>query len=328
MKKLTNNLIILSYLIITILCVILLDKLNIFRHLKNILDILIPLFIGIVISWLLKPVVNKANNKKEKIYLVVLMYLLITIAIYGLVKSFIPILIREINEFVNIIPSIIDKISNILKFKLLDSSLFYENIVCSINEYSLKISRELPNMCMCVIMCIINLAIGFIIGFYLLIDDFSIDIKNRKLKKLVSASNDILRIYLNGTLISSLIILILSLILFSILKFDNALFLACLNGITNFIPFVGPYIGGIIPVLIGFTKSISTGLVVTIIMVILQTIEGNIIHPLIIKKSINIHPVASIVCVLVFGYYLGIIGMIVSVPIVAIIKESYIIYRE
>ena len=163
---------------------------------------------------------------------------------------------------------------------------------------------------------------------YLLIDDFSIDIKNRKLKKLVSASNDILRIYLNGTLISSLIILILSLILFSILKFDNALFLACLNGITNFIPFVGPYIGGIIPVLIGFTKSISTGLVVTIIMVILQTIEGNIIHPLIIKKSINIHPVASIVCVLLFGYYLGIIGMIVSVPIVAIIKESYIIYRE
>ena len=210
MKKLTNNLIILSYLIITILCVILLDKLNIFKHLKNILDILIPLFIGIVISWLLKPVVNKANNKKEKIYLVVLMYLLITIAIYGLVKSFIPILIREINEFVNIIPSIIDKISNILKFKLLDSSLFYENIVCSINEYSLKISRELPNMCMCVIKCIINLAIGFIIGFYLLIDDFSIDIKNRKLKKLVSASNDILRIYLNGTLISSLIILILS----------------------------------------------------------------------------------------------------------------------
>ena len=321
MKKLTNNLIILSYLIITILCVILLDKLNIFKHLKNILDILIPLFIGIVISWLLKPVVNKANNKKEKIYLVVLMYLLITIAIYGLVKSFIPILIREINEFVNIIPSIIDKISNILKFKFLDSSLFYENIVCSINEYSLKISRELPNMCMCVIKCIINLAIGFIIGFYLLIDDFSIDIKNRKLKKLVSASNYILRIYLNGTLISSLI-------LFSILKFDNALFLSCLNGITNFIPFVGPYIGGIIPVLIGFTKSISTGLVVTIIMVILQTIEGNIIHPLIIKKSINIHPVASIVCVLVFGYYLGIIGMIVSVPIVAIIKESYIIYRE
>ena len=227
MKKLTNNLIILSYLIITILCVILLDKLNIFKHLKNILDILIPLFIGIVISWLLKPVVNKANNKKEKIYLVVLMYLLITIAIYGLVKSFIPILIREINEFVNIIPSIIDKISNILKFKLLDSSLFYENIVCSINEYSLKISRELPNMCMCVIKCIINLAIGFIIGFYLLIDDFSIDIKNRKLKKLVSASNYILRIYLNGTLIRSLIILILSLILFSILKFDNAIFLAC-----------------------------------------------------------------------------------------------------
>ena len=66
MKKLTNNLIILSYLIITILCVILLDKLNIFKHLKNILDILIPLFIGIVISWLLKPVVNKANNKKVK----------------------------------------------------------------------------------------------------------------------------------------------------------------------------------------------------------------------------------------------------------------------
>ena len=328
MKKLTNNLIILSYLIIMILCIILLDKLNIFNHLKNIIDILIPLFIGIVISWLLKPIINKANNKKDKIYLVILMYVLIIIIIYALIKSFIPILIKKLQEFISIIPSIIDKYPNIFRSKLLDSSLFYKNIVYSINEYTLKLSLKLPNMCMCVINCVVNLAIGFIIGFYLLIYDFSIDIKNIKLKKLVSASNNILRIYLNGTLISSLIIFILSLILFTIFKFDNAIFLAILNGITNFIPFIGPYIGAFIPVLIGFTKNITTGVIVGIIMIIFQTIEGNIIHPLIIKKSINIHPVVSIVCVLVFGYYLGIIGMVIAIPVFAIIKEAYIIYKE
>ena len=56
---------------------------------------------------------------------------------------------------------------------------------------------------------------------------------------------------------------------------------------------------------------------------IIQTIEGNIIHPIIMSKSVKIHPVSAMVSLLIFGYFFGIIGMIIAVPLMAIIKELY-----
>lgn len=56
---------------------------------------------------------------------------------------------------------------------------------------------------------------------------------------------------------------------------------------------------------------------------IIQAIEGNIIHPIIMSKSINIHPVTVIISLLVFGYFFGVVGMVIASPLIAILKELY-----
>ena len=121
---------------------------------------------------------------------------------------------------------------------------------------------------------------------------------------------------------------ILSTISFYILGLKGALLYGFICGITNIIPFIGPYMGASIPVLIAFTKSISFGIIVSIVIFVIQTIEGNIIAPIIMSKSVYIHPITSIISLLIFGYFFGIIGMIIAIPIAAIGKELYLYYKK
>ena len=135
--------------------------------------------------------------------------------------------------------------------------------------------------------------------------------------------NNILRNYVKGTLLSSFIVFILSTIIFYIIGLDSALLFGFICGVTNIIPFIGPYIGASIPVLVAFTKNTTFGIIGTIMIFIVQTIEGNIIHPIIMSKSVKIHPVTSIISLLIFGYFFGILGMIFAVPLIASLKEIY-----
>ena len=129
--------------------------------------------------------------------------------------------------------------------------------------------------------------------------------------------------YVKGTLLSSFLVFILTSIMFYIFNLNGALLLGFICGITNIIPFIGPYIGAVIPILIGFTKGSTFGILIMITIFIIQAIEGNIIHPIIMSKSINIHPVTVIISLLVFGYFFGVVGMVIASPLIAILKELY-----
>ena len=174
-----------------------------------------------------------------------------------------------------------------------------------------------------------SILLGVIISFYLLIADTSFidESLNKYLKKdtyeLLLKTNTILRNYVKGTLLSSFLVFILTSIMFYIFNLNGALLLGFICGITNIIPFIGPYIGAVIPVLIGFTKGSTFGILIMITIFIIQAIEGNIIHPIIMSKSINIHPVTVIISLLVFGYFFGVVGMVIASPLIAILKELY-----
>ena len=177
--------------------------------------------------------------------------------------------------------------------------------------------KRIPNVCMNAFNNIIDIVIGFIISFYLLMIDFNSD------KEIILKINNIITNYIKATFITSLIIFILSTIVFYIFGLDNAFILGIICGITNIIPYVGPYIGAALPVLLMFTKSIKKGILLSISIFIIQFIEGNIIGPLIIKKNIDIHPITSIIGLIIFSHFFGIVGAIIALPSIAIIKELY-----
>lgn len=320
-NKLFKNILILVFLISIYIILLMINRLEILVIIKTIISLLSPMFIGIAIAWLLRPIVNYFERVGiNRIASLVLVYLILLLFIYILVATFIPRLIKEVSLFISIVPTIIDDLSKKIGIINIITSNY------SIDSLVLDISKKIPITFVNIFKVISNILLGFIIGFYLLISNSVVTIKKEFKKdtyELILKINSILRTYVKVSLFSSFIVFILCFIIFRIISLDNALFYAFICGITNFIPIIGPYIGGVIPCIIGLTKSITYGILIVIILFIIQTIEGNIITPLIMSKSINIHPILSILGFLVFGYFLGIVGIIFAIPLMASVKEIY-----
>ena len=98
--------------------------------------------------------------------------------------------------------------------------------------------------------------------------------------------------------------------------------------LTNIIPYLGPYIGGIPVVLFGFAINPVTGLICLVTILIVQFIDGNILNPIIVGKAVSLHPITIMLSLLVFEYFFGIIGMILATPIVATIKIIIIFFND
>jgi predicted PurR-regulated permease PerM len=90
----------------------------------------------------------------------------------------------------------------------------------------------------------------------------------------------------------------------------------------NFIPTIGSALALVLPVLFALVQFDSTGsaILIALIMAIIQTLAFNLAEPMIIGRRLNLNPLLILLSVLVWGYIWGIVGMLISVPITAIIK--------
>lgn len=94
-------------------------------------------------------------------------------------------------------------------------------------------------------------------------------------------------------------------------------------GITNVIPYFGPFIGAV-PALLSLAISSKAVIIVIVTIFILQFIEGNILSPLIVGRSLRMHPVVIMLALLAGGELAGIPGMILAVPAAAVLKVTAI----
>ena len=115
---------------------------------------------------------------------------------------------------------------------------------------------------------------------------------------------------------------------FSIAGLKASILFAFFCGITNAIPYVGPWIGGIPAAIVGFTQGVPTGIFVIISILVSQMLDNVIFTTLIQSKGLKLHPVTVIIALLVFGKFFGIIGMIIAAPCVAIIKTIFMYFND
>ena len=106
------------------------------------------------------------------------------------------------------------------------------------------------------------------------------------------------------------------------------LIFALFCALTDVIPYFGPYIGAIPAVIVGFTMSPLTGLLVIIAILIVQTLENNFYQPLIMGHTMKLHPVTIMIGLLVFQHFFGIIGMIIATPTIAAFKVIFTFLDE
>ena len=126
--------------------------------------------------------------------------------------------------------------------------------------------------------------------------------------------------YIRGQLFVCLVLGILGFIGLWIMKVPYPALLAFLIGITDLIPFFGPLIGAVPAVFIGLTVSVKTTIFIVLLITVLQMLEGNVISPLIVGKSVHLHPLYIMIALIIGGELWGILGLLFAVPALVVIK--------
>lgn len=340
-KNILKLLFIILIISIVLVAIVLCREIGIFKFIGNILKVISPLFIGFVIAWLFNPLVNKMTKKGlSRILASLIVYVVFILFLILFFRIFIPIIYNELNELISTIPGIINKITNFVNeifakidIEELDIVSIKNNILDAINSYGNDITSNLPTNIVNVmgkfVSALGSILFGLIIGLYMLFDFDNVTVLFLKLipkkhqmeiAKLLEDIGTEVRKTVNGTLLIACMLFVCDTIGFSIIGLKSALLFGLFCGITDLIPYIGPYIGTAVVTIVGLTQSPLIGLGVFIIAVIVQLIESYVLQPVVMSKATNLHPVTIICGLLIFGYFFGIIGMILATPIMSIIK--------
>lgn len=314
-------------LVAIILVVFLIKYLNIFKYLGILVTVLVPVFIGFVYAWIFNPLIEKISKKVNRNIVCIMLFFIFVFLFSLFIYYLVPMFYREIMEFIELLPSVLSKIEikveTIGLRDMLDKLISF--VVNSLPDYFISFVKGTFKY-------IGVIVIGLILGLYMSLDYERIvsnmyKIVPKKYKCVViNLSQDVsstVRRCVNGTLLVALCVFILDSICFMIIKLDSAVLLGMICGITDLIPYVGPYIGGAIAVLVGFTESKRLGILCLVICFIVQCIENYVLQPIIMSKSIKISPILIIVGLLVFGRFFGVFGMIMATPILAMLKVVF-----
>ncbi len=341
-NKILKILYILLIFLLVYLGIILLKEFNILSIILKIISVISPLFIGFIIAWLLNPLVNRLTNKGlNRTVSVILLYALLIIILYLFTLIVLPALANQIKDIVGTIPTILSDLKSWVEGifdKISDMSL--ENLDTTkthffdaIEKIGTNLQTNLPQTALNIISSLVSgvgkILLSFIVGFYILfnfneVSDGFVKLLPKKWRKdanmLLSQVSTMTYDYVKGTLVISLILMIISFIGFAIIGLKAPLLIAMFCAITNLIPYIGPYMGAAVAGLVGFSQSNVIGILTLVFILIVQTLEGNFLTPLFMSKKMNLHPVTILISLLIFGYFFGIIGMVIATPLTALLK--------
>lgn len=326
------------------------------------ISIMYPFIIGFVLAYLLNFILkfyeervlvniggfNKIKQSKKRLIGILLTYLTFGIMIYLCIHFVLPQLTESIVGIINQIPHYMDIASKMCQdlIKDLDINAQMANFINEkLNEISTKliafISEIVPlvaNIVMSFLSSIWNIVLGLIVSVYLLIDKERFYAISKKIvsamfskktadriMELTHRSNDTFGRFISGKIIDSAIIGVISFILFAIAKMPYVVLISVIVGVTNIIPFFGPFIGAIPCFLLILFESPTKSFIFLILIFIIQQLDGNVIGPKILGNSIGISAFWILFAILVAGEIFGFIGMIIGVPLFAVI---YSIIKE
>lgn len=306
----------------------------------SIIDIILPFLIAFVITFILYPIVNFIEKFVRKRWISIFITLFFTIIIIVLFSKYIiSILIEELEVLQVELPKIIKEVEDILNYFL--SKLPFETEKVKLN-FDFLVSKEFNggnlfdgDTIKSIFNIIKYIVIVPIIVIYLLLDydkilcklrEFLIKNNKVRFKEYLGELNTIMSKYVRGVLIVMAILFSLFSVIFLIIGLDNALIFAFFIAITNVIPYLGSYMGTALPVLYALLTSRTKALIILVICIIIQSLEADFLTPYVQGKQMKLHPLIVIFSLLIFGKLFGFIGMIIAVPLCAIIKITYKYY--
>lgn len=316
--------------------------------------VFVPLLISGFLYYLMNPIVELLQKiplgkfrlpRGISIVLVMLLFLGLIILAIG---SFIPTLIDQISKLIASVPQYVSEVQK--GFESLSRETWFREYLQAIDMTKLQQTVEKYGETV-----VMGTASGFgsvlgtmtsvviaaitipVMTIYMLADGKKLvpfvqrvmpKRMHNEVAELLGRLNKTLSHYISGQALEMLFVGVFTTIGYMIIGQRYALLLGVIAGITNMIPYVGPYIGYIPALFIGLMQGPTEALLITAVVLIVQQIDSNILYPRIIGSTLNIHPLTILVILLAAGNIAGIPGMILAVPIYAVIRTIVVYLAE
>ena len=133
----------------------------------------------------------------------------------------------------------------------------------------------------------------------------------------LDSTGRVLRHWLAGQFVTMILVGVLSALVYWWIGLPSPIALGVIAGVTNFIPFVGPFVSAIPPLLLALAMSGDAILWTLAAVVVIQQFEGNVATPLIQRRAVSLPPAVGVFAVVVFGLVFGVMGVFFAVPLAA-----------
>lgn len=274
--------------------------------------------------------------------------IVVTVLISVIGVIIMPQVVDSIKQLISNIPDYVSSISEMVNEKTAQWGInqdvmnqvmtVWENTINNFVTFMLSFVDDLYSYVSQIVAGLFNLIISAVLAIYMLLSKeklFQIIQKvyrayfpkkyQEKTLRHLNMLNNSFQQFVRGQIIEAIIISILCYIGMLIFRFDYALLISVIIGITNIIPMFGPYIGGIPSVLLLLTVNPISALWFIVFLAVLQQIEGNLIYPRVVGNSLGISGFWILTVVIIGNNMFGIVGILLGIPIFSTI---YIIFKE
>lgn len=323
-----------------------------------------PFIYGFFIAYLISPIVSffeqnifgtiKIKSRTKRVFSILLTYIIAIGCLVWLLTYFIPEIIATLSNFFILLPD------NIADFEVTVTKFFNENNFIKINsedvvgffntlfapiigntqDISIMLQKIL-NSTVIAASTLLNAIMGIFIGFYMLSDKEHFRDETKKIlytffdeKKTdyflynTNRVHTIFQSFIIGKTIDSTIIGLICFVGMYLIRVPYATIISLIIGITNMIPYFGPFIGAVPAILMTLLIEPSKAIWVAIFILALQQFDGILLGPKILGNSTGVSPIWIILAIIVGGAVMGPLGMFLGVPVFASFKLFFTEYID
>lgn len=332
---------------------------NTVKLLGQALQVIAPFLVGAFIAFILYPLVrffyrnlfkNTLHMKSDKLskWLSILVTYVIAIGVIAILMVFIlPQLYTSITDIVDKLPvwynnltTMVDNFENrhadlgFIDYNLINEHLtsLYPKIISYLTDTLANLLPYVVNTSMAIVKGVVNLIISIMVSVYMISDHKNLFYQGKRLiyailpykpantlRNVLRESGRIFTSFIFGKALDSLIIGIICFIAMVIFRFPYAVLISVVVGITNMIPYFGPYIGGAVGFLFILIVSPFKALLFALLILVIQQFDGLYLGPKILGDKTGLKPLWVIFSITVGGSLFGVLGMFLGVPCVAVL---------
>jgi len=317
-----------------------------FVFLHRVRTVLPPFVIAVVISYILNPAVNYGQRRGlTRAQAIAVTYLVLVVVATVVLVFVIPVLVNEVNRLTDNIPQYISQMQQGIGHleRLYEAADIPTAVRDTVNQtvehFLLTLEERLTGVLSGIMVgvggffsSLFYLLLGNLLAIYVLKDSremyrsfeqlFPAPYRPAVLRFLTDV-NRVISGFVHGRLIISAGVGVLATVVLAIFGIRFYLMLGIIAGLTNLIPYFGPFIGAVPAVLLASFQSVGLVVQVAILYVLIQQFDGFILSPRIMARTTGLHPLGVVFAVLAFGSLFGWWGLFFGVPLGATVKVCF-----